>query len=148
LKGSVQSSSGGPAAGALASLQPGIHSATTDTSGAFVITSEPEGSYTATIELNGIIALTIDNILISGQKTTDTGVLSISCSQPCASNAACSSGSYCAKTAGGCSGQGTCKVRPQLFAALVDPVCGCDGKTYSNASEAAAAGTSVASRGA
>ncbi len=43
---------------------------------------------------------------------------------------------------------GTCTAKPQACLADVVPVCGCDGKTYSNSCTAAAAGTSVASTGA
>ena len=85
---------------------------------------------------------------VSDGQTTDLGTLFLSCDRPCSSNDACSTGSYCAKTAGDCPGQGTCTVRPQACAAVIDPVCGCDGKTYSNSCEAAIAGTNVASQGA
>lgn len=43
---------------------------------------------------------------------------------------------------------GECVAQPQICNKHFDPVCGCDGQTYSNACHAAAAGTSIASEAA
>jgi hypothetical protein len=74
------------------------------------------------------------------------------CETACTSNADCLSigalpGQYCEKAIGDCDGVGTCEPRPQACYDVWDPVCGCDGVTYGNDCEAAAAGVSIASLG-
>lgn len=57
---------------------------------------------------------------------------------------------FCQFPAGSCgqgSAQGTCTNRPQVCTLEFNPVCGCDGTTYSNACQADSAGVSVASAG-
>ncbi len=60
----------------------------------------------------------------------------------CTSNNDCPGSDYCLFTRG-CGGSGFCQSRPEFCLAVWDPVCGCDGRTYGNACEAAAAGVSV-----
>jgi hypothetical protein len=64
---------------------------------------------------------------------------------------ACGEGLYCNYEGGACGAadqSGTCQARPDVCTGDVNPVCGCDGNTYSNACQAAVAGVSVASQGA
>ncbi len=65
----------------------------------------------------------------------------------CTDNSDCPEGWYCAKIDGGCEGPGMCQKRPDACLAVWDPVCGCDGQTYSNACYAAMAGVNVAHPG-
>lgn len=51
---------------------------------------------------------------------------------------------YC-NVGSACGVRGVCAARPRVCTAVVFPVCGCDGKTYRNACEAARAGVSVRS---
>jgi len=57
---------------------------------------------------------------------------------------------FCATSTGSCSSSGECRMRPEVCpqSLVADPVCGCDGMTYSSACEANRAGASVRHRGA
>jgi len=57
----------------------------------------------------------------------------------------CGDGEYCGRREEVCDSEpGTCLERPVLCSLKFDPVCGCDGETYSNACAAAGAGANVA----
>ena len=68
------------------------------------------------------------------------------CPGGCFDNADCAPGEYCLTPPAACDGPGECVDRPGddvQCLAIWDPVCGCDGQTYSNACYAAKAGVSI-----
>ncbi len=67
---------------------------------------------------------------------------------PCTENSDCGSNFlYCSKPEGQCGGEGACVEKPVMRICLADPVCGCDGKTYSSPCDAARDGISISHKG-
>lgn len=66
----------------------------------------------------------------------------------CLTNADCTSKQFCQKADGDCNGIGWCTVVPQVCPYYVQPLCGCDDKTYNNKCFAQKARTNVQHAGA
>jgi hypothetical protein len=120
----------------------------------FRLLNVPKGTYDVVIEPPQIVSpiakpllpKTIENVVVNKRKVTDLGDIEL-CDNQCTDNSECGFDSYCQKETGNCGGVGVCQQKGDLCPQVFDPVCGCDGNTYSNSCLAGVAGVSVAHEG-
>jgi hypothetical protein len=106
--------------------------------------------YVASCSGNATVNGTIEAFRVRGGtaevvELTDAGAATAEACEP--SGTPCTSDEYCERAAGDdCARPGACRLRPSTCEPMSDRVCGCDGRVYDNACEAARAGQSVAPR--
>ncbi len=134
VKGSIQCASGDPAEGFAVYLPGDSFSSYTDQAGRFLLRNVPAGTYSIKVQRGADILATISSVRVGFLGTTDLGGVMIENCQvqdtppepsnlPCLAPPPVPTGGVCAM--------------------YVDPVCGCDGNTYSNSCVAASFGVNV-----
>ena len=131
--------------GALVYLPGWSFMAKADADGKFLLLYVPQGVYTLAIEIPGRPPFLVKDVEVKKQEFTVLGTVAV-CHE-CSVNEDCPAAAFCAKEPGDCDGDGLCEPRPEVCPDVYAPVCGCDGLTYGNPCEAAAAGVSIAHPG-
>jgi len=113
----------------------------TDNAGKFIFESIPTGWYVITFETENFEPQKMEIEIYPGENPLEIELYPIA---RCTTNSDCDDQFICKKTMGDCEGQGICQPRPEACIMLLDPVCGCNGKTYGNECIAESAGENVA----
>lgn len=120
----------------------------------FKLINVPSGTYDVVIEPPQILSPTpqtigpkiLHDVVVQKRKLTDLGEIDL-CENQCSENLECGQDSYCAKAIGDCGGVGQCVFKGDICPQVFDPVCGCDGNTYSNSCLAGVAGIAILHKG-
>ncbi|MBF0450616.1 MAG: carboxypeptidase regulatory-like domain-containing protein [Candidatus Magnetomorum sp.] len=133
--------------GAQVSLIPRINDTTlqsltteTDDSGRFMFENIPMGFYVIRIEAENFEPHKIEIDIHPGENIHDIELFPI---MRCTTNSECGDKAICKKPTGACDDEGICQPRPEACIMLLDPVCGCNGKTYGNACIAESSGVNI-----
>lgn len=148
ISGTITQEDGGPVAGITVVLTgPASMETVTDDSGRYVFSPldimNEEFTVTPDSE-NHVFTPTEQVVPVAGQDVDQVDFLAESTGE-CLTNDQCETGDYCAKPAGECDGAGQCAPMPEICLDVWIPVCGCDGKIYSNTCYAARQGVNVLS---